>query len=50
MSKINMKQLLRNYLFLLKQKANSIPKENLGDIEFIEDEIKRVDQALAQGG
>jgi hypothetical protein len=40
------RQLLRNYLFLLKEQLREIPKEQKGTIEFTENEILKVENIL----
>ena len=44
---MSIKQLLRNYSYLLLEKLRHILKRNKGDIEFYNDELKRIDQAIA---
>ncbi len=40
------KQLLRNYAFLLQKEIKRTSKDKVGDIEFCNDELKRIGQAL----
>jgi hypothetical protein len=46
---LNIKRILGNYKHLMNEQLKSIPKEKVGDIEFFNDEIKKVEQALKLG-
>jgi hypothetical protein len=46
---LNIKRILCNYKQLMIEKLKIVPKEQVGEIEFLNDEIKRVEQALQLG-
>lgn len=46
---MSVKQLLHNYLSELKKKLESLPPDELGSIEFTNEEIFRVKNAINRG-
>ena len=42
------KQLLKNYSYMLLKKIDATPKKEKGDIEWYEDELKRIEDALKE--
>lgn len=43
---MSIKQLLKNYSYMLLKKIDATPKEEKGNIEWFEGELKRIEQAL----
>lgn len=39
-------QLLKNYSYMLLEELEHTPKEKVGDTEFYNDELERIEQAL----
>lgn len=46
---MSINQLLHNYLFELKKKLEHLPSNNFGTIEFTNEEIRRVKNAINRG-
>lgn len=47
---MSIKQLLRNYSYLLIKKKEQTPKNEVGNIEWYNDELERIEQALKEAG